>query len=127
MFGYGSHSSTADISKRLEALRNDITLLGEALAGAAEENTRTPRHEAGRYIGSAVKSLEREAASLAADGLSLARKGRHEAGRHIDDVVDHAHDLVARKPGSILLGAVVVGLTVGYVLYAMTGTPSRRR
>ncbi|OYY59787.1 MAG: hypothetical protein B7Y61_23620 [Rhizobiales bacterium 35-66-30] len=111
MFGYGSHSSTADISKRLEALRNDITLLGEALAGAAEENTRTPRHEAGRYIGSAVKSLEREAASLAADGLS----------------VDHAHDLVARKPGSILLGAVVVGLTVGYVLYAMTGTPSRRR
>ncbi|MFG1396473.1 hypothetical protein [Roseixanthobacter pseudopolyaromaticivorans] len=126
MFGQ-SRSSTTDISKRLEALRHDITLLGEALADAAEENTRAPRHQAGRYFTDALQTLEQEAAHVARNGLSLARKGRHEASRHIDDVVDQAHDLVARKPGSIVLGAIAVGLTVGYVLYAMTGTSSRRQ
>ncbi|MFG1461623.1 hypothetical protein V5F77_01895 [Xanthobacter sp. DSM 24535] len=125
MFGH-SRSSTADISKRLEALRHDITLLGEALAGAAEENTREPRHQAGRYFNEAVQTLESEAANLAKNGLSLARKGGREAGRHIDDVVDHAHDLVVRNPGSVVVGAVAIGLTIGCVLYALAGTSSRR-
>ncbi len=128
MLGYGSRSSTHDISRRLEALKSDMAKLGEALADAAEENSRGPRHDAARYANNALRVVEDGAQSLAASGLSLARDGGRQAARRMGHTVDRAEHLVSANPGTAVLAAIAVGLTVGAVLYAIAaGEHSSRR
>ncbi len=128
MLGYGSRSSTHDISRRLEALKAEMGRLGEALADAAEENSRGPRHEAARYANRALQVVEDGAQTLASSGLSMAREGRRTAARSVGQTVDRAEHLVSANPGTAVMAAVAVGLTVGCVLYAIAmGERSTRR
>ncbi|WP_029003965.1 hypothetical protein [Azorhizobium doebereinerae] len=119
MLGYGSRSSTTDISRQIDALKTDLAKLGEALADAAAENSRAPRREAARYADRALHLVEDGAQALAAGGLSLARDGSRSAARKMGRTVDRAEHLVSANPGTAVLAAVAVGLTVGAVLYAI--------
>lgn len=128
MLGYGSRSSTDDISRQIDALKADLAKLGEALAGAAEETTRQPRKDASRYASRALHVVEDGAQALAASGFSLARDGSRSAARKMGRTVDRAETLVSANPGTAVLAAVAVGLTVGAVLYAITaGERASRR
>ncbi len=127
MLGYGSRSSTHDISRRLEALKADMAKLGEALADAAEENSRGPRQDAARYANRAYQVVEDNAASLASTGLSLARDSGRSAARKFGRSVDRAEHLVTANPGTAVMAAVAVGLTVGCVLYAIAMGEKARR
>lgn len=128
MLGYGSRSSTHDISRRLEALKAEMGRLGEALADAAEENSRGPREDAARYANRALQVVEDRAQSIASSGLSLAREGQRHAARSMFRTVDRAEHLVSANPGTAVMAAVAVGVTVGCVLYAIAmGERSARR
>ncbi|TCT03915.1 hypothetical protein EDC64_10881 [Aquabacter spiritensis] len=136
MFGHRSRSSSGEIAHRLEALRTDISLLGEALAGAAEESTRGPRARAGHYAQDAVAQLAHRAedvghhvghhaGTLAASGLEAARKGRDVAWRELDAASQRTQEVVARHPGTVVLAAIGVGLLVGCVLSLAAQEPRR--
>ncbi len=113
MFGMGSRSSTHDIAQRLETLRHDVALLGEALADAAEETTRGPRKNARRYAHDTVEGLTAhaeelgsQAGALARSGLSAAIKGQRQLRSEFDEAAERTQDLVVRHPGPALFAAL---------------------
>ncbi|WP_043878807.1 hypothetical protein [Azorhizobium caulinodans] len=124
MFGHGSHAN--DISRQLDALKADVVRLGEALAEAAEDRSRGPRRQAARYAGRMFDAAEDQASYLASNGLSMAREGGRAAAEHLARTAHRAERVVAENPGRAVVAAAAVGLTVGALLFAFSGSDRRR-
>ncbi|MEP9376463.1 hypothetical protein ABLE91_07120 [Aquabacter sp. CN5-332] len=133
MFGYGSRTATSDIAHRIENLRTEIALLGEALADAAEEQSRGPRRRARRFAHDAAESLTShaeelgaQAGALASSGLSAALKGRRQMMRELDGAAARTQEVVTRHPAAVLVAALGVGLVAACVLSLAAQTPRHR-
>jgi len=127
MLNHRSHGSSREISRRVEALRQDIALLGESLADAAMDNTRQPRHAAKRYVEDTFDSLSEQASSLAAQGLSAARHSGRDVSQHAVDAFEQAATAARRHPLPFALAVVGVGLATALLVNMMARNDSPRK
>lgn len=124
MFGLKSRSRSHEISQRLEDLREDLTLLGAAIADAAEEGTREQRRRASRLAQGAMEDAGERVHRFANTSLSMAATGSREAIRHADQAISQARAVATRHPASTAIAVVGIGLAAACVLNWMTSRES---
>lgn len=124
MFGLKSRSRSHEISQRLEDLREDLTLLGAAIADAAAEGTRDQRRRAGRMAHDAMDDAGERVHRLADTSLSLAATGSREAMRHADQAISQVRAAATRHPTSTAMAVVGIGLAAVCVLNWMASRES---
>lgn len=127
MLNHRSNGSSRDISRRVDALRQDIALLGESLADAAMDNTRAPRRAAKRYVEDTYGSLSEQASALTSQGLAAARHSGREVSHQAVEAFDQAADAARRHPIPFALAVVGVGLATALLVNMMSRNESPRK
>lgn len=124
MFAWKSRSKSHEISRRLEDLKEDLTLLGAAIADAADEGTRDHRRRARQMAHDAMEDASERVHRLTDTSLSLAATGSREAMRHADEAISHVRYAAARHPATTAMAVVGIGLTALCVLNWMSSRES---
>lgn len=116
MFALKSRSKSHEISRRLEDLKEDLTLLGAAIADAAEEGTRDQRRRARRMAQEAMEDAGERVHRLTDTSLSLAASGSRQAMRHADQAISQVRAAANQHPASTAMAVVGIGLAAVCVL-----------
>ncbi len=124
MFALKSRSKSHEISRRLEDLKEDLTLLGAAIADAAEEGTRDQRRRARRLAQEAMEDAGERVHRLTDTSLSLAATGSREALRHADEAMTQVRAVATRHPTSTAFAVVGIGLAAVCMLNWMAARES---
>lgn len=124
MFALKSRSKSQEISRRLEDLKEDLSLLGAAIADIAAEGTRDQRRRASRMAHEAMEDAGERVQRLTDTSLSLAATGSREAMRHADEAISHVRAAATRHPASTAMAVVGIGLAAVCVLNWMSSRES---